>query len=253
MHLKQVTLQFLAVGARRNRPRRNRNDTDELTLDDIDGAGLHERDGLGAADRRRPGPRRRARTTPGWRPTRPTPPGAWTNWRSWRRRWWTRSSASASWASRKSRPRSTSPALLEKQGFKVQRGVSGIPTAWVATWGIGQAGDRAGLRHRRHSAGVAEAGRGLSRSDHRRRARAWRRAQHRHAAQHRRGDRGEADHGARQAAGHADAVAGRGRGAAGVEGLVRARRHVQGRRRHAVHARRQQPRTCRGAMAAATA
>ena len=28
--------------------------------------------------------------------------------------------------------------ILEKQGFTVQRGVSGIPTAWVATWGSGK-------------------------------------------------------------------------------------------------------------------
>ena len=28
--------------------------------------------------------------------------------------------------------------MLEKYGFKVQRGVSGIPTAWVATWGSGK-------------------------------------------------------------------------------------------------------------------
>jgi len=28
--------------------------------------------------------------------------------------------------------------LLEQYGFKVQRGVSGIPTAWVATWGSGK-------------------------------------------------------------------------------------------------------------------
>ena len=27
---------------------------------------------------------------------------------------------------------------LEKFGFKVQRGVSGMPTAWVATWGSGK-------------------------------------------------------------------------------------------------------------------
>ena len=132
--------------------------------------------------------------------------------------------------------------MLEKYGFKVQRGVAGIPTAWVATWGSRQAGDRAGLRHRRHSAGVAEARRGLPRSDHRGRARTRRRPQHRRAAQHRRRAGGEEDHGARQAARHADAVAGRGRGAAGVEGVVRPRRHVQGRGRGAVHARRQQPR-----------
>src|ERR1700686_749540 len=29
-------------------------------------------------------------------------------------------------------------ALLEKEGFKVQRGISGIPTAFVATWGRGK-------------------------------------------------------------------------------------------------------------------
>jgi aminobenzoyl-glutamate utilization protein B len=28
--------------------------------------------------------------------------------------------------------------LLEKEGFQVQRGVAGIPTAWVATWGTGK-------------------------------------------------------------------------------------------------------------------
>src|SRR5579872_5963794 len=27
--------------------------------------------------------------------------------------------------------------ILEKEGFKVERGVAGIPTAWVATWGEG--------------------------------------------------------------------------------------------------------------------
>jgi aminobenzoyl-glutamate utilization protein B len=29
-------------------------------------------------------------------------------------------------------------AILEKEGFKVQRGIYGIPTAWVATWGEGK-------------------------------------------------------------------------------------------------------------------
>ncbi len=28
--------------------------------------------------------------------------------------------------------------LLEKQGFKVQKGVAGVPTAWIATWGNGK-------------------------------------------------------------------------------------------------------------------
>jgi aminobenzoyl-glutamate utilization protein B len=29
-------------------------------------------------------------------------------------------------------------ALLEKNGFKVEHGISGIPTAWMATWGSGE-------------------------------------------------------------------------------------------------------------------
>lgn len=28
--------------------------------------------------------------------------------------------------------------LLEKQGFKVQKGIAGVPTAWIATWGSGK-------------------------------------------------------------------------------------------------------------------
>src|SRR6266853_1515316 len=28
--------------------------------------------------------------------------------------------------------------LLEKEGFKIERGIAGIPTAWVATWGQGK-------------------------------------------------------------------------------------------------------------------
>src|SRR6202171_3607446 len=28
--------------------------------------------------------------------------------------------------------------ILEKEGFKIQRGISGIPTAWVASWGEGK-------------------------------------------------------------------------------------------------------------------
>src|SRR5688572_16772028 len=28
--------------------------------------------------------------------------------------------------------------LLEKNGFKVQKGISGVPTAWIATWGSGK-------------------------------------------------------------------------------------------------------------------
>src|SRR5438128_11828366 len=28
--------------------------------------------------------------------------------------------------------------FLEKEGFKIERGVAGIPTAWMATWGTGK-------------------------------------------------------------------------------------------------------------------
>src|SRR4030088_2292425 len=29
-------------------------------------------------------------------------------------------------------------AILEKEGFKIERGVAGIPTAWMASWGAGK-------------------------------------------------------------------------------------------------------------------
>src|SRR5258708_34783636 len=28
--------------------------------------------------------------------------------------------------------------ILEKEGFKIERGIDGIPTAWLATWGWGK-------------------------------------------------------------------------------------------------------------------
>src|SRR5437870_3903541 len=28
--------------------------------------------------------------------------------------------------------------ILEKEGFKIERGIAGIPTAWLATWGSGK-------------------------------------------------------------------------------------------------------------------
>jgi aminobenzoyl-glutamate utilization protein B len=28
--------------------------------------------------------------------------------------------------------------LLEKEGFTIQKGISGVPTAWIATWGSGK-------------------------------------------------------------------------------------------------------------------
>ena len=89
----------------------------------------------------------------------------------------TRCSASASSASREfetTKYLTGNPA--GRTASRSRSGVAGIPTAWIATMGIGQAGDRAGLRHRLHSAGVAEAGRRLARSDDRGRAGPRRRA-----------------------------------------------------------------------------
>ena len=132
--------------------------------------------------------------------------------------------------------------VLEKNGFTIERGFAGMPTAWVATLGLRQAGDRARLRHRLHPAGLAEARRRLSRAADRRRARPRRRPQFRAGGEHHRGARGEGADGAREAARHDHALAGRRRGTARRQGVLRARRHVQGRRRRALHARRRQPR-----------
>ena len=116
----------------------------------------------------------------------------------------------------------------------------GHPDGVARRMGQRQAGDRAWLRHRRHPAGLAEARRRLSRSPGRGRAGARRGAQLRHPAQHHRRDRGEEADGAREAVGHPSAVAGRCRGAGGRQGVVRARRAVQGRRHLVVRACRQQ-------------
>ena len=106
--------------------------------------------------------------------------------------------------------------------------------------GIGKAGHRARLRHRRHSDRLAEAGRGVSRPVFRRRSRSRRRTQLGHAAEHHRCHRAEEDHAAREDPGHDQAVAGRRRRAACHKGLLRPRRLLQGRRRRPLHAHRQQ-------------
>ena len=92
--------------------------------------------------------------------------------------------------------------MLKKNGFAVQEGVAGVPTAFVATWGSGKPVIALGLRHRRHPAGVAEARGRVSRAADRRRAGPRRRAQLRPGGQHHRRDRGEEDHGAREALRH---------------------------------------------------
>ena len=145
----------------------------------------------------------------------------------------------ASSATRRSKRRSTSPASW-------RRTASGSSATSPACRPDGrrrgerQAGDRARIRHRRHPAGVAEAGRRVPRSDRRRRAGPRRRAQFRDAAAGHGGAGGEEDHGARAPVGHAEAVARRRRGARRRQGVLRARRRLQGRRRLSVHARRQQ-------------
>ena len=47
--------------------------------------------------------------------------------------------------------------ILEKNGFKIERGYRRHSDRVGGHMGIGQAGDRPRLGHRRHSAGVAEA------------------------------------------------------------------------------------------------
>ncbi len=112
--------------------------------------------------------------------------------------------------------------VLEKNGFTITRGQSGIPTAWVASFGSGKpvialGSDIDGIPQSSQKPGVA-----YKDADRRRRARPRRRPQHRHAAEHRGGHRGEAHHGAREAARHDHAVARRRRGTGGQQGLVRA-------------------------------
>ena len=127
--------------------------------------------------------------------------------------------------------------VLEKNGFTIERGIAGMPTAWVARWGSGapvialgsdidcipKANQKPGVAYRER------AGRG--------RARPWRGPQLRPGRQHRRRARGQGPDGARQASRHAGALARRGRGASRRQGLHGARRTVQGHRRGALHPR----------------
>ena len=55
-----------------------------------------------------------------------------------RSRWSIRSSASASSDSRSSRPRRYLTGILEKEGFTIEKGIAGIPTAWTARFGSGK-------------------------------------------------------------------------------------------------------------------
>ena len=131
--------------------------------------------------------------------------------------------------------------ILKKNGFTVEEGVAGIPTAFVATWGSGKpvialGSDIDGIPQASQKPGVAyhdplvEGAPG-------------------HGEGHNSGEplnitaahRGEEDHGAREAARHDPHLARNRGGAARHEGVLRARGAVQGRRRHDLHARLRQP------------
>ena len=129
--------------------------------------------------------------------------------------------------------------ILEKNGFTIERGVAGIPTAWMATWGSGKpvialGSDIDGIPQASQKPGVAYHDPMIDGAPG-------------HGEGHNSGVplnitaalAREEGHGARAAAGHDQALARRRRGAARRQGLLRARRRVQGRRRRALHARRQ--------------
>ena len=134
------------------------------------------------------------------------------------------------------------PAILRQNGFTIAGGRRRHPDGVDGAMGIGQAGDRARLGRRLHPAGVAEAGRRLARTDHRRRARPRRRTQLGDAAADRGRARREEGDGATASAGHADAVARHRRRTGRHQGVLRARGAVQGRRHLDLRARRRQPR-----------
>ena len=129
--------------------------------------------------------------------------------------------------------------ILKKNGFSVQEGIAGIPTAFMATWGSGKpvialGSDIDGIPQASQKPGVA-----YHVADDRGRARPRRRPQLGTGRERHGGARGEEDHGAREAPGNDPHLARHRRGAGGHEGVLRARRLLQGRRRRAVHARRQ--------------
>ena len=128
--------------------------------------------------------------------------------------------------------------ILKKNGFTDSGERRRHPDGVHGQLGIGQAGHRAGLRHRLHSAGVAKARRRVSRGDDRGRARSRRRAQLGHAAADCSRARGQEGDGAAAPAGDDPALAGCRRRTARHEGLLRPRRCLQGRRRRALRARR---------------
>ena len=139
---------------------------------------------------RRPRRRRRStcrRTRAHHARSRPRPSPTSTRCRRSRSRWSIRSSATASSASRSSRRTQLPVDILEQERLQGREGRRRHPDGVHGDVGQRQAGHRARLRHRRHPAGLAEAGRRVSRSAHRGRAGPRRRPQLRQAAEHHRG------------------------------------------------------------------
>ena len=119
--------------------------------------------------------------------------------------------------------------LLKKNGFTVQEGIAGIPTAWVASWGTGkpvialgsdvdcipQASQKPGVAyHDPIIEGAPGHGEGHNSG-----------VPMNITAAHRR----EEDHGARASHRHAACVARHRRGAGRHQGVLRPRRRIQGR------------------------
>ncbi len=141
--------------------------------------------------------------------------------------------------------------ILEHNGFAIQRGYAGIPTAWVATWGSGKPVIALGSDERLPARLVAASRRRLSRSAGARRAWPWRGAQLRRAPQHHGGAGRETDHGAQPPVWHIEGMAGHRGGSGRRQGLFRPGRPVQRRGYLAVCPRRIELRSRRGARAAA--
>ena len=153
-------------------------------------------------------------------------------------RWWTSSSAIGELGFQEVETSRYLVGLLRREGFTVDTGVAGIPTAWVARWGRGRPVDRARLRHRRHSAGVPGARGRLPDAAGRRRARTRRGSQLGAGGEYLGRAGGEADHGAREAARDDRALARGRRGTARRQAVLGTRRRLQRRGRGAVQPRR---------------
>ena len=130
--------------------------------------------------------------------------------------------------------------LLAKNGFTIEKGVAGIPSAWTARWGSGKPVIALGSDVDDIPQASQKPGVGYHDPIVRRRAGTRRRAQLRPGGEHRRRAGGEGDHGAGAHPGHAPHLAGDRRGAGGHQGLLRPRRRLQGRGREPLHPRRQQ-------------